>query len=77
MSLRTARPFDKLAAKAKGLDWQGGKLDADGTLETSGTGSQLLANLKSEETFTGAALDFGTPDPWRGSKPLRACASPA
>jgi hypothetical protein len=65
VNLRTARPSYKLTAKVKGLDWQGGKLDADGTLETSGTGSQLLANLKSEGTFTGAALDFGTPDPWR------------
>jgi len=47
------------------LDWQAGKLDADGTLETSGTGSQLLANLTSEGTFTGAAVDFGTPEAWR------------
>jgi hypothetical protein len=65
VNLRTARPSYKLTAKVKGLDWQAGKLDADGTLETSGTGSQLLANLKSEGTFTGAALDFGTLDPWR------------
>jgi hypothetical protein len=50
----------------KGWDWQAGKLDADGTLETSGTGRQLLANLTSEGNFTGAGLDFGTPDPWRG-----------
>jgi hypothetical protein len=65
VSLRTARPSYKLTAKVKGLDWQAGKLDADGTLETSGTGAQLLSNLQSEGTFTGAALDFGTLDPWR------------
>jgi hypothetical protein len=65
ISLRTARPSYKLTAKVKGLDWQAGKLDADGTLETSGTGRQLLANLKSEGTFTGAALDFGTLEAWR------------
>jgi hypothetical protein len=65
VSLRAARPSYKLTAKVKGLDWQAGKLDADGTVETSGTGSQLLANLKSEGNFTGAALDFGTLDPWR------------
>jgi hypothetical protein len=65
VSLRTARPSYKLTAKVKGLDWQEGKLDADGTLETSGTGRQLLANLKSEGTFTGAALDFGTLEAWR------------
>jgi hypothetical protein len=65
VNLRTARPSYKLTAKVKGLDWQAGKLDADGTLETSGTGSQLLANLRSEGNFTGAALDFGTLDAWR------------
>jgi hypothetical protein len=66
VNLRTARPSYKLTAKMKGWDWQAGKLDADGTLETSGTGRQLLANLTSEGNFTGAGLDFGTPDPWRG-----------
>ncbi|HMD70822.1 MAG TPA: hypothetical protein VKF41_05730, partial [Bryobacteraceae bacterium] len=65
VNLRTARPSYKLTAKVKGLDWQGGKLDADGTLETSGAGKQLLANLTSEGNFTGAALDFGTPEAWR------------
>jgi hypothetical protein len=65
VGLRTARPSYKLTAKVKGLDWQAGKLDAEGTLETSGTGRQLLANLKSEGTFTGAALDFGTLEAWR------------
>ena len=65
VNLRTARPSYKLTAKVKGLDWQAGKLDADGTLETSGRGSQLLANLTSEGNFTGAALDFGTLEAWR------------
>jgi hypothetical protein len=49
----------------KGLDWQSGKMDAEGTLETSGTGRQLLTNLTSQGEFTGAALDFGTLSPWR------------
>jgi hypothetical protein len=65
VSLRTARPSYKLTATVKGLDWQAGKLDADGTLETSGIGGQLLANLKSEGNFTGTALDFGTLEAWR------------
>jgi hypothetical protein len=66
VNLRTAQPSYKLTAKVKGLDWQAGKLDADGTVETSGTGSQLLVNLKSEGNFTGAGLDFGTPEACRG-----------
>ena len=65
VNLRSARPSYKLTAKVKGLDWQAGKLDADGTLETSGRGKQLLANLTSEGNFTGVALDFGALEAWR------------
>ncbi len=64
ISLRGAQPAYKLAASVKGLNWQSGKVDAEGTLETSGVGAQLLANLKSEATFNGSALDFGAPAPW-------------
>jgi hypothetical protein len=65
VGLRGAQPTYRLAGKVKGLNWQSGKLDAEGTLETSGTGAELLANLKSEATFTGSALDFGAAPPWR------------
>jgi hypothetical protein len=60
VNLRGASPSYRLTAKAKGLGWQSGKVDAEGTIETSGTGAQLAANLTSEGTFTGAALDFGS-----------------
>ncbi len=63
--LRGAEPSYRLAAKVKGLNWQSGKVDAEGTLETSGTGKQLLANLTSEAAFTGSALDFGSSPPWK------------
>ena len=43
----------------KGLNWQSGRLDGQGTLETSGGGLQLLANLKSSGLFTAGGLDFG------------------
>jgi hypothetical protein len=65
INLRGDRPSYKLTGKVKGLTWQSGKLDAEGTLETFGTGDELLANLTSEATFTGSALDFGTISPWR------------
>ncbi|SPE35518.1 conserved exported hypothetical protein [Candidatus Sulfopaludibacter sp. SbA6] len=65
INLRGSRPSYKLTGKVKGLTWQSGKVDAEGTLETSGTGDELLANLTSEGTFTGSALDFGTIAPWR------------
>jgi hypothetical protein len=59
IGLRSAEPVYKVAGKVKGFSWQNGKVDAEGTLETSGTGAQLLAKLTSETAFTGSALDFG------------------
>lgn len=59
IGVRGIQPTYKLAAKVKGFNWQGGKVDAEGTVETSGAGAQLLANLTSEASFTGSALDFG------------------
>jgi len=53
-------PFYKLAGKVHGLNWPAGRMDAEGTVQTSGAGAQLLANLKSEGTFSGMGLDFGT-----------------
>jgi hypothetical protein len=65
-NLAGPRPAYRFAAGVKGLAWQSGKLDADGTLETAGTGSQLLANLKADGSFAGTALDFGQ-GPWHHS----------
>ena len=61
VNLRGARPSYQLTGKVKGVSWQAGKLDAEGTLATSGIGRQLLANLTAEGAFTGTALDFGAP----------------
>jgi hypothetical protein len=59
VNLGGARPSYKLDARVKGVNWQAGKLDGQGTVETSGTGLQLITSLKSEGTFTGTGLDFG------------------
>lgn len=67
VNLRGRSPVYTFTGKLSGLGWQSGTLDADGTLETSGTGSQLLANLKSDGIFNGTGLDFGTLAPWRSA----------
>ena len=59
ISLAGPRPAYKLTGSVKGLNWQVGTLDAEGTLRTSGTSDEMLANLKSEGTFSGSGLDFG------------------
>jgi len=65
VSLRGARPSYDLAAKVSGVAWQAGKVELEGSLATSGTGSQLLVNLTSEGTFSGAGVDFGAGPPFR------------
>jgi len=60
VNLRGNRPSYRFTGKVKGLGWQSGKLDAEGAMEASGTGSQLLSTLTSEGTFAGVALDLGT-----------------
>jgi hypothetical protein len=60
VNLRGSRPTYKLTAKVKGVRWQSGKLDAEGSIETFGTGLQLLANMTGDGVFTGTAVDFGS-----------------
>ena len=60
VNLRGSRPNYKFTAKVKGINWQSGKMDADGTIETFGTGLQLLSNMTGEGAFTGTAVDLGS-----------------
>jgi hypothetical protein len=65
VDLRSQSPSYTLTGKLNGLGWQGGKIDAEGSLTTSGVGAQLLSNLTSDGTFGATALDFGPPGPFR------------
>jgi hypothetical protein len=65
INLRGSRPNYKLTGKVKGIPWQAGKLDLDTSLDTFGTGVQLLTNLSAEGTFNGTNFDLG------GLAPLR------
>jgi hypothetical protein len=65
VNLRGQSPAYALTGKINGLDWQGGRIDAEGSLATSGFGTDLLANVTSEGTFGAAGLDFGPPGPIR------------
>jgi hypothetical protein len=65
VNLRGSRPNYKLTSKVKGMEWQAGKVDADSTLETFGTGTQVLTNATAEGSFRGASIDLGTLPPLR------------
>jgi hypothetical protein len=47
-----------------GFAWQGGTLTANGGLTTSGTGGDLIANLRADGTFTGRKLDVAPLNLW-------------
>jgi hypothetical protein len=51
-------PSYRLDYHADSVDFKGGKVDADGVIETSGMGRELMARLRSEGSFTGRGFDF-------------------
>jgi len=51
-------PMYRLNFRLDSMDFQGGKLDADGLIQTGGTGRELLSRIQSEGSFTGRALDI-------------------
>jgi hypothetical protein len=55
--LRGARPIYHLASQLRSVVWNGGTFDAETALDTSGTGTALAANLRSEGSFTGQAFE--------------------
>jgi hypothetical protein len=59
-NLRGASPTYRLVSHWLAVDCRAGKMDADATLETSGTGAELLANLRSEGTFNGRAVELAS-----------------
>jgi len=63
VSLRGSRPTYRLEARAKGVEWKSGKVDAQTVLESSGTGVELLARLHSTGAFVARGLEMnGLPD---------------
>ena len=53
VSLAARQPQYELTGSVAGFPWRAGKLDAEGTVSTSGTGSELLSNMKSAGLFRG------------------------
>jgi len=67
VNLARELPAYQFTGQMKNMPWQSGKLDAEGSLTTSGIGSQLAANLAAAGAFAGTGLDFGTASPCRAS----------
>ncbi len=62
--LAARQPRYEVTGNLSGFAWQGGPLTAIGGFHTFGTGTDLLANLRAEGTFTGKKLEVATFNPW-------------
>jgi len=58
VNLRGGRPVYRLEARAKGIDWKSGKMDAETVLESNGAGVDLLAHLHSTGTFVAQGVEM-------------------
>lgn len=58
VNLRGARPSYRLDSRLRAIEFRAGKMDTETVLQTSGTGLELLENLKAEGTFNGRAMEF-------------------
>ena len=55
------QPRYEVSGKATGFAWHGGTIGADGKLTTSGTGTELLGNMRAQGSFDGRDLDDYSP----------------
>jgi hypothetical protein len=56
IDLRNGVPVYEAVSKLAGVEWKGGKLDADAVFSTQGTGAGLLVNMRSNGTFAGRSV---------------------
>jgi hypothetical protein len=60
INLRKSFPEYRVFAKWEGLDWQYGVVNGESIVQTSGTGRELLTNLRSGGVFSGRAVQLPT-----------------
>jgi hypothetical protein len=58
-NLRRSLPSYRLNGRFRNVRWSGGRWDGRGTLQTSGTGPDLLRNLRFDGAFKGHSLALG------------------
>jgi hypothetical protein len=58
VDLSQRQPAYAVSGLLKGLPWRSGEVDAEGTLTTSGTGSDLLTNMSAKGSFRAREIDL-------------------
>ena len=62
VDLRGNAPAYRLASRFESIEWAGGKFNGEAVLDTNGVAQDLLANLRSEGSFTGEEFADGPLD---------------
>jgi len=62
VDLAQRQPQYQIDGKLQGLPWHSGVIDAQGTVNTSGTGLDLLANMRGKGAFHGRDVDLAPLD---------------
>lgn len=60
INLRRSVPAYRLTARFRNLNWMGGRWAGRSVVLSSGTGPELIANLKMEGTFNAASMVLAT-----------------
>jgi len=59
VDLSRAEPSFRLAAQLRGIAWSAGYWEAEGVIESQGTGVELWRNLRAESSFSGRSARLG------------------
>lgn len=57
VDLRSNEPAYRVAARLQAVEWHGGKFDADTVWTTAGVGKAVVANLRSDGSFSGRGFE--------------------
>ncbi len=59
-NLRGSQPAYRLSGRVRGVDWMNGKWDGHGTLQTAGSGEELLRNLRMDGSFKARSITLAS-----------------
>ncbi|MDP9170501.1 MAG: hypothetical protein M3N54_07790, partial [Acidobacteriota bacterium] len=64
IDLAQRQPNYQITGRISGVPWRSGTVEADGSLKTSGTGTELLSNMTAEGDFRARRIDLASLETW-------------
>jgi len=59
-NLRGSQPLYRMSARLRGVAWMDGRWDGHGTIQTSGSGADLLKNLRMDGSFKARSVTLAS-----------------